>query len=60
MNKLSPIVSEFETEEQEQAYLHWLEAKIEAARADSRPRLAHDSVMAEIREILAAKSGATA
>ncbi len=57
MNKLSPIVSEFETVEEEQAYLLWLEAKVAKARADTRPRIAHDEVMAELREIIASKAG---
>lgn len=59
MNKYSPIVSEFESEEQEQSYLRWLEAKVEAARANTGPRIAHDKVMAEMRKIIADKSGKT-
>lgn len=37
MNEYSPIVSEFENEEQEQSYLRWLAAKVAASRADPRP-----------------------
>ena len=59
MNELSPIVSEFETLEQEQAYLRWMQAKVDAARADTRPRLAHDAVMAKMQEIIASKQGKT-
>ena len=57
MNEYSPIVSEFRSAEEEASYLRWLEAKVAAARADTRPRLAHDAVMAEMREIIASKTG---
>lgn len=57
MNEYSPIVSEFENEEQEQSYLRWLKAKVEASRADPRPPVPHDEAMARIRQILAEKSG---
>lgn len=57
MNKYSPIVSEFESEEQEQSYLRWLKAKIAAARADTRPRVPHDEAMARIRKRLAEIAG---
>ena len=59
MNEYSPIVSEFGSEEEEQAYLRWLEAKVAKARADTRPRIPHDQVMAELDEIIAAKTGKT-
>ncbi len=52
MNDYSPIVSEFESEEQEQSYLRWLEAKVAASRADSRPKVPHDEAMARIRKRL--------
>lgn len=57
MNEYSPIVSEFESEEQEQSYLRWLKAKVEASRADPRPAIPHDEVMAEMWELIASKSG---
>ncbi len=56
MNEYSPIVSEFESAEQEAAYLEWLNAKVAEARADKRPKVAHDVVMAEMRTIIAEKS----
>ena len=56
MNEYSPIVSEFESAEQEASYLAWLQAKVAAARADKRPKIAHDVVMAEMRAIIAEKS----
>jgi len=56
MNEYSPIVSEFDSEEQEQSYLRWLEAKVAASRADPRPPIAHDVVMAEMWAIIESKS----
>jgi len=52
---LSPLVSEFETEEQEASYEVWLDAKIKASLADSRPNISHDQVMAEARELISAR-----
>ena len=52
MNELSPIVSEFETVEQAEAYDKWLRAKVEASLADTRPPLSHDAVMAEVQKII--------
>lgn len=50
---LSPIVSEFETEEQASSYDRWFRAKVQAAIDDSRPGVAHDDVMAEMDAIIA-------
>jgi hypothetical protein len=52
---LSPIVSEFETEEQAASYDRWFRAKVQASRDDPRPSIPHDEAMARIREKLAAK-----
>jgi hypothetical protein len=57
MNEYSPMVSEFESEEQEQSYLRWLKAKVEASRTDPRPPVPHDEAMARIRAILAEQPG---
>jgi hypothetical protein len=54
---VGPVVSEFESEEQEQSYLRWLKAKVEASRADPRPPVPHDEAMAEMRELIASKTG---
>lgn len=58
---LSPIVSEFETVEQEASYNEWLKAKVAASLADTRPAVPHDEVMAEINalidQIVAGKGG---
>ena len=56
MTKLSPIVSEFETEEEAEAYDRWFRAKVEAALADPRPGIPHDEVIAEIDRIIAEKA----
>ena len=53
MGKLDPIVSEFDTEEEAEAYDVWFRAKVEAALADPRPRIPHDEVMAEMHQLLA-------
>ena len=53
MNEYSPIVSEFESAEHEASYLHWLLRKVDEARADPRPSIPHDQVMAKIDRILA-------
>lgn len=52
MTKLSPIVSEFETQEEADAYDRWFRAKVEAAMADKRPAIPHDQVMAEMRQLI--------
>lgn len=49
MTKLSPIVSEFETEEEAAAYDHWLRAKVEASLADPRPPVPHEEAMARVK-----------
>lgn len=59
MNEYSPIVSEFGSEEEEQSYLRWLEAKVAASRADPRPSIPHDQVMAELHAIIESKRGRT-
>ena len=56
MNALSPLVSEFETVEQAQAYLRWLEAKVAAAKADGRPNVEHDEAMKRARAVIEAKA----
>ncbi len=57
MNDLSPLVSEFETVEQAEAYLRWLEAKLAASKADGRPTVDHDKAMKRVRAIIEAKAG---
>lgn len=49
---LSPIVSEFETEEQAASYESWFRSKVQKALDDPRPGVAHDQVMAEMDAII--------
>jgi hypothetical protein len=49
---LSPIVSEFETEEQEASYDQWFRAKVEEARQSEKPRLPHDAARAKVQAML--------
>lgn len=58
MNDLSPIVSEFETVEQAEAHLRWLQAKVAASLADGRPAIEHDAAMERVRAIIEAKRAA--
>jgi len=53
MNEQSPIVSEFETAEQEAAYTDWLKRKVAASLADPRPAVPHDEAMRRARAIIA-------
>ena len=52
MGKLDPIVSEFESDEDEAAYDAWFRAQVEAALASTAPRIPHEQVMAEVQAIL--------
>ena len=52
---LSPLVSEFETAEQEASYTAWLKAKVQASLDDPRPNIPHDQVMVRMRAMLDAK-----
>jgi hypothetical protein len=52
MTKLDPIVSEFATTEEAEAYDAWFRAKIEAAIASDEPDVPHDEVMARMQAIL--------
>lgn len=49
---LSPIVSEFETEEQAVSYDRWFRAKVQASIDDPRPSIPHDEAMAEVERML--------
>ena len=51
----SPLVSEFETAEQEASYTAWLKAKVAASLADPRPAIPHDEVMAEMQALIESK-----
>jgi hypothetical protein len=49
---LSPIVSEFETQEQAEQYDIWFRAKVQEALDSKRPRLAHDAAMMRVDALL--------
>ncbi len=50
--QLSPIVSEFDTQEQADSYDLWFRAKVKASLDDPRPSIPHDQVMAEMEAII--------
>ena len=52
---LSPIVSEFETEEQAASYDRWFRAKVQASIDDPRPNIPHEQVMAEMSALIESK-----
>lgn len=52
MAKLDPIVSEFETEEDAEAYDAWFRAQVQAALDSTEPRIPHEQVVAEMRVML--------
>lgn len=52
MTELSPIVSEFASEDEAAAYDKWLRAKVEVSLADPRPPVPHDEAMAEMQKII--------
>ncbi len=60
MGKLDPIYSEFETEEEAQAYDTWFRAQVEAALNSTEPDVPHEQVMAEIDAIIEKHSAAQA
>ena len=49
---LSPIVSEFETEEQKASYDEWFRAKVEDALRSEKLRLPHDAAIAKVQAML--------
>ncbi len=53
--ELSPIVSEFETEEQAASDDRWFRAKVQASLDDPRPNVPHDQVMADMRALIESK-----
>ena len=50
---LSPLVSEFETTQQEASYTSWLHARVSSSLVDPAPSVPHDMVMAELDTLLA-------
>ena len=52
MGKLDPIVSEFATEEEAEAYDVWFRAQVEEGLRSKGPWIPPDEVMREAREII--------
>ena len=52
---LSPIVSEFESEEEANDYDEWFRKKVKQAIDDPRPSLPHDEAMARVERLLTEK-----
>ena len=49
MPPLDPIVSEFASTEEEEAYDRWFRAKVEKAMTSTKPTLSHEEAMARVR-----------
>ena len=47
-----PLVSPFESHEQEASYNAWLNTKFDASVNDARPNVTHDEAMAKIKLLL--------
>ena len=58
MTKLDPIVSEFATQEEADAYDKWFRAEVEAALKEEGPGIPHDEVMRDVRAMLDSKRNA--
>lgn len=56
--KLDPLVSQFQTQEDADAYDQWFRARVQQSLADPRPSIPHDQVMAEARALLASRRAA--
>jgi len=53
MSTADPLISAFETTEQEAAHTAWLRAEMEKSIADPRPKIPHDEVMRRMDERIA-------
>ena len=50
--RLFPIVSHFDTEEEEASHDQWFRAKVEEAMRSGKPRLPHDAAMIKVQALL--------
>lgn len=57
---LSPIVSQFDTEQQEASHDEWFRAKVEEALHNEKPRLPHDAAMVKVQAMLVERRKARA
>lgn len=58
MAKLDPIVSEFATTEEAEAYDLWFRAQVEEALKEKGPGIPNDEVMAMARKVIEERSRA--
>jgi len=49
---LDPLISEFDTVEQEASHTAWLRSEIAQSIADPRPSIPHDEAMVRIRQTI--------
>lgn len=54
----NPMLSVFDSAEEEAEHTAWLRAKLQASIDDPRPSIPHEQVMAEMRERLAQRKAA--
>jgi len=55
---LDPIVSEFDTQEQEERHTAWIRAELERRNLAPQELIPHDQVMAEMKILIASKKSA--
>ena len=53
LKSYDPLVSEFQSPEQEKSYDAWLQAKVKRSMEDPRPHIPHDEVMTKMDALLA-------
>ncbi|WP_292259179.1 hypothetical protein [Brevundimonas sp.] len=53
MAKLDPIISEFATTEEAEAYDVWFRAKVQESLDDPRPPIPHDEVVRRVKATIA-------
>ena len=52
LKNYDPLVSEFQSPEQEKSYDAWLQAKVKRSMEDPRPHISHDEVMTKMSSLL--------
>jgi len=52
MPALDPIISEFASTEEAEAYDAWFREKVQRSLADTRPPIPHDEAMAHVKAII--------
>ena len=53
LKNYDPLVSEFQSPEQEKSYDAWLQAKVKRSMEDPRSHIPHDEVMTKMDALLA-------